>query len=146
MVRFEHVRTLFNNTSQSQESKSPCVISEEYRARVPERRDSTEPPLCNHHELPSGESGRGLDPGYQSLAQIYRVQAREMVSGHWVDTGHWTVLRKSEALSLLNIPLCTGPPRCRGLFQGIASPAVLCQLSLFHKEPARNKLNIPKKY
>ena len=26
----------------------------------------------------------------------------------------------------------TGPPRCRGLFLGIASPAVLC-----HKEPAR---------
>ena len=26
----------------------------------------------------------------------------------------------------------TGPPRCRGLLRGIASPAILC-----HKEPAR---------
>ena len=26
----------------------------------------------------------------------------------------------------------SGPPRCRGLFRGIASPAILC-----HKEPAR---------
>ena len=31
-----------------------------------------------------------------------------------------------------------GPPRCRGLFRGFASPAVLC-----HKEPARDKQNTP---
>ena len=29
-------------------------------------------------------------------------------------------------------PMQTGPPPCRGLFRGVASPAVLC-----HKEPAR---------
>ena len=37
-----------------------------------------------------------------------------------------------EVSPLTDLSSETGPPRCRGLFRGIASPAILC-----HKEPAR---------
>ena len=40
--------------------------------------------------------------------------------------------RNTERLEVAGYDVQSGPPRCRGLFRGIASPAVLC-----HKEPAR---------
>ena len=64
-------------SGQSQSCLRPDDRQSELRADVwPERRDSTEPSLCNQHQLTPGQSCRGLHPGYQSVAKVDWVQAK----------------------------------------------------------------------
>ena len=80
-----------------------------------------------------------LEASRSHVAGAGRRKAR--IAGHQFETHQVVVEDSQECRDLLTalVPInsClvreqTGPPRCRGLFRGIASPAVLC-----HKEPAR---------
>ena len=68
-------------------------------------------------------------PSTQSSAGSERLR-----SSHWDYSPSLGICRATffESILYLSIENQTGPPRCRGLLRGIASPAILC-----HKEPAR---------
>ena len=58
-------------------TKRAGLSNMERTSLLPERRDSTESSLCNEHQLPPAQPGRGRHPGYQAPAQLYWVQSRE---------------------------------------------------------------------